>query len=258
MVEMAPTLDHKESEHIINALSSSVPDITLGKFTFTRESSDIRIKHNGEYFVELTESQMTPERLMEIYTLPKKYSNGEEIGEELEWEHIPETKYLREWRTQFDGNSIYIEVGRHIAGKQYTVHAPVEDIQKQRYNSYSSTDDVANEGVSFSSFESAVIYSAWYMEEYHPHEVDRMVRAEKIAKRKFRDIPGVGDTKVEELVDNRHARTYEEALQNKRVISRNYRDDAVALLEELIDNGERIADHKRVQEVSAQILTENI
>lgn len=254
------SIDSTHARSMFDLLKASTPVVEIENFTFketgSRRSPACTVFYKDERILRRDLGDIGPDQIIELLNIPMDFDNSSEIGDELEWEHISDTEYLREWSTPLDENSVYIEIESHSRHESFRVHAPVEDYST--WKEYSSVKDVAKKGRTFEKMESAFVYVTNYMQSYNPYEIDRLVRMEKVAREDFLDITGVGEKTVEEVVDEEHIRSYKGFKQNISVLSRNYRDDAKDELEARIDNSEEISDHSHVQEVSAKIAVDNL
>lgn len=256
------SIESNHARSMFELLKASTPVVEIGDFAFeetgSRRSPACTIFYKGERILRRNFEDISPDDVIDLLEIPYNFDNSASIGETLEWEHINETEYLREWRTPLDENIIRIEVEKQNRQKSFRVYAPVEDHSTWKGYGSNTVKDVAKDGRKFEQMEAAFIYVANYMQVYNPYEVDRLVRMEDIAREEFLNITGVGDKTVDEIVNDEHIRSYKEFKQNISVLSRNYRDDAKDDLNARINQGEKISENSHVQEVSAKIAVDHL
>lgn len=256
------SINPDEARNLFELLKAGSPVVEIGNFRFkesgSRRSPACTVEYKGEKILRKEFDQLGADHIIDILDIPSTFDNASTIGDKLEWTHVEETNHLREWKTPLDGNSVYIQVDSQRRQSSFQVHAPVEDKSVWKGYGSSTVDDVAKNGRTFESMEAAFVYVANYMSSYNPYEIDRLIRMEDIARDEFKDITGVGEKRVNEVVEEEHIRTFEEFKHNVNVLSRNYREDAKEDLEAKIESGNKIPDNSYVQEVSAKIAAKNI
>lgn len=256
------SIETDQVRSMFDLLKASTPVVNIGSFEFketgSRNSPACTISYKGERIIRRELDEISPADVTELLDIPRNYEDAESVEEHLEWEHVGDTEYLREWTTPLDGNSLYITVNSHRRENSFEVHGPVEDSSTWKGYGRGTVKDIAVNGRQFETMESAFIYAVNYMNVYNPYEIDRLVRMESIAEEEFLDISGVGEKTVEEVVYEEHIRTYEEFKRDVSALSRNYREDAKDELEQKIANEDEIYEHSFVQEVSAEIAVKNI
>lgn len=92
-----------------------------------------------------------------------------------------------------------------------------------------------------------VIEAVAIMKNHSARSVDRSMREKELAKKRFTDIPGVGDAKQKDLVETKNIYTYEDF--NAVYISQNYRNSAVEFIQNKRDEGKSIKNDPYVKEV---------
>lgn len=256
-------LNANHIDNMLSLLEEGSSNVEINRFTFVNSGSHRRpyltIKYDDEPILRRDFETITSQDVLDVLKLPSKFTQPKvDVSEKTGWEYVEKSEYLREWRTQIDNHSVYIESEGNRAQKNYTVHAPVEDASEWQTSYGSMNKDVANSGKSFEELDSAIMYTLAYLNTYTPHEVDKYVRMDAVAKEKFQDITGVGEKTVEEIVEDKHIRTYEGLKGNIRVLSRNYVEDAKDELTEKINNGQKIEKDPSVQTINAKIVSENV
>lgn len=184
------------------------------------------------------------------------------VDSSYKWEYVPNSNHIFEWETEYDQNSLYIDVestGILSNSPSYLVNGPVEDKNLWGVTHPHKKDiDVSSGNISFDSLASAYLYTVMYMYDWNPIDLDMAVRMEEIALEEFQELPGVGKQTAQEFVQDRHIRTYYDLKKESYNISSNYRGDAVQQMNEKIESEEYIRNNDYVKKPLVDSVSESL
>lgn len=220
-------LSTDEARHILEMLKTprSIKFNINGIEFSTSYSDKIRVEYAGER-VESREIS-DPE---EVHTYVRASENVSEYMKTSfnGWGYVDGSPVLFEWETN-DGHSVTIDEDRK---NNLVVSNPLP---------FEKEDEAVN------NWGAAKFLSNLFLLRNDPKDIDYQVCRDNTAYSVFREVPGIGKETAEDII-NRNIYSYEELLDNSRLIDRQYRKDAKEEINSRIDTGKIVLRDDRLLE----------
>lgn len=220
-------LSSSEAEHVLGLLQTSKP------VSFTVHGVDLETSYSDSVRVRYDEIKVESKDITdpdELNTYAEAAGNVKNyIKQDFNgWEYIEDSPVLHKWVTG-DGHAVTLDENRK-GNLIFSIPLPF-DSEDSRIRSWNA----------------AKFKSNLFLLRNDPKDIDYQVCRDETAYEVFREIPGVGDETAVDLIQ-RDVYSYNDLLDNYRVISRQYRTEAKEEIQERIDNGERVLRDERLLE----------
>lgn len=227
-------LSSSEATHILEMLKTSRPiTFNINGIHFSTSYSD---KIRVEYANERVESrEISDPKEIHEYIQASENVSGYMKEPFNSWSYVKESRHIFEWQTD-DGHVVTIDEDRK---NNLVVSNPLP---------FEQEDEAFNE------WGAAKFVSNLFLLRNNPKDVDYQVCRDDTAYSVFREIPGVGKETAEDII-NRDIYSYEELLDNSRIIPRQYRKEAKEEIQERMDNGKIVLRDERLLDEFSDYMT---